>query len=247
MARFASIGFSGKHTPGFSSHTGSLFQGNLSRADFIRELFELHYERVYCFLAKRMSSDRAEDFAQDVFIRLLKHGNLERVEVTASYLFKIADNLVKSSYIRDARRRELASNLRETVRVRSLDDSSQNVPGLIESGKIHEAMAILTRNERSAITLVVCQGLSYEAAAVALGVNTTTLNNWKHRGVKKLREFGSSTYEKRRPERIPSSTPVSNASLSALRCSKEQGSSSGKVGVQAEEHERGPFPFGRVG
>ena len=247
MARLASIGFSGKHSSNLPAQSVSSFQGGHSREDFIRDLFEMHYERVYFFIAKRVSSDRAEDFAQDVFIRLLKHGNLERVEVTVSYLFKIADNLIKSSYGRDSRRRQLARNLRETVRVRSLEDSSQDVFGLLESDDIHEALTTLTQNERSAITLIVCQGLSYESAAVALGVSTTTLNNWKHRGVKKLREFGISTHEKTRSEHNGSRTSVSNPGIDTFRCREEQGAGSSKIRVQDEEHERGPYPFGRVG
>ena len=247
MARFASIGFSRKYTSGQNVESPSSFQGAHSREDFVRDLFEQHYERVYCFLAKRVSSDQAEDFAQDVFFRLIKHGNLERVDVTASYLFKIADNLIKSSYGRDSRRRQLARNLRETVRVRSLEDSSQDVFGLLESDDIHEALTTLTQNERSAITLIVCQGLSYESAAVALGVSTTTLNNWKHRGVKKLREFGISTHEKTRSEHNASRTSVSNPGIDTFRCREEQGAGSSKIRVQDEEHERGPYPFGRVG
>ena len=247
MARFASIGFSRKYTSGQNVESPSSFQGAHSREDFVRDLFEQHYERVYCFLAKRVSSDQAEDFAQDVFFRLIKHGNLERVDVTASYLFKIADNLVKSSFGRDLRRRRLADNLRETVRVRSLKDSSEDVSGCIESGNIQKALESLTQNERSAITLIVCQGLSYESAAAALGVSTTTLNNWKHRGVKKLREFGSSSHEKRRPECNSSRVSISNSSIDSFGCGQEQGTSTSEIRVQDEKHEGGPYPFGRVG
>lgn len=158
------------------------------RSKFVRELFEAHYERVFCFLSRRVSAERAEDLAQEVFFRLLKHRSLETVEVSRSYLFKIAENLVKNSVRRDSRRRELACQLRELIRARDQGNSGGLKSVVIDHGSMDQALAVLTANERSAITLIVCRGLSYEAASIALGVSVTTINNWKHRGIKKLRE-----------------------------------------------------------
>ncbi|MCP4837460.1 MAG: helix-turn-helix domain-containing protein, partial [Phycisphaera sp.] len=41
--------------------------------------------------------------------------------------------------------------------------------------------------ERDAIRMVVVEGRSYAEAARSLGVSVTTINNWKHRGLEKLR------------------------------------------------------------
>jgi len=46
---------------------------------------------------------------------------------------------------------------------------------------------MLAGDERDAIRMVVVEGRSYAEAARSLGVSVTTINNWKHRGLAKLR------------------------------------------------------------
>ena len=50
-------------------------------------------------------------------------------------------------------------------------------------------MSSLTSDECEAIRLIVHDGKSYHHAAEALGVTVTTINNWKHRGLSKLRKY----------------------------------------------------------
>ncbi|MFM7133611.1 MAG: sigma factor-like helix-turn-helix DNA-binding protein, partial [Planctomycetota bacterium] len=47
----------------------------------------------------------------------------------------------------------------------------------------------LEKDEQDAIRMIVCEGKSYQHAAEALGVSVTTINNWKHRGIVKLRRL----------------------------------------------------------
>jgi DNA-directed RNA polymerase specialized sigma24 family protein len=47
----------------------------------------------------------------------------------------------------------------------------------------------LTPSEQSAIRLIVCEGLDYQAAARSLGVPVSTINNWKHRALAKLKQI----------------------------------------------------------
>jgi DNA-binding CsgD family transcriptional regulator len=61
--------------------------------------------------------------------------------------------------------------------------------GFVSNATLQQALATLTDNEQAAIRLIVCRGLSYEQAARSLGVNITTINNWKHRGVRKLKHI----------------------------------------------------------
>ena len=134
----------------------------------------------------------AEDLAQEVFFRLLKHSQLERVSVTTSYLLKIAENLVKNGYRRDMRRREITEDLRKTKIKETSPEPVADELEIVDSKRLAWAMEVLTANERSAITLIVCRGLSYQSASLALGVSITTINNWKHRGIAKLKERLSS-------------------------------------------------------
>ena len=77
------------------------------RAERVLGLFDLYYERVYGFLRKSTTPDVAEDLAQEVFLRLLQHPELDRLTISISYLLKIAHNLLRRRYARASRLREL--------------------------------------------------------------------------------------------------------------------------------------------
>lgn len=69
-----------------------------------------------------------------------------------------------------------------------MDDPPE--PGLLlREVRLEEALGRLSSDERDTIRLVVCEGLSYAEAARSLGVSVTTVNNWRHRGLQKLRRF----------------------------------------------------------
>lgn len=169
------------------------------RATLVLDLFDQYYERVYAFLRKSTTPDVAEDLSQEVFVRLLQHPELERLTISISYLLKIAHNLLRRRYARAARLRELLEErvvmdggdeaARARARVRS--DASQADLG---SDVLETALGLLGKDEQDAVRLIVCEGKSYQHAAEALGVSVTTINNWKHRGIMKLRRLvGSST------------------------------------------------------
>lgn len=169
------------------------------RARRVRELFDLHHHRVVVFLRRLTSAEQAEDLAQEVFFRLLQVRNLESREISVGYLFRIGENLVRKRYHRDQRHRRASEELRyrcEPIFGEKAEDH-EPVAGVIgtgemtfaRSGALRQAMGLLTNNEQAAIRLIICRGLSYDQAAKSLGVNVSTINNWKHRGVKKLRRI----------------------------------------------------------
>jgi RNA polymerase sigma-70 factor (ECF subfamily) len=160
------------------------------RATLVLDLFDRYYERVYAFLRKSTTPDVAEDLAQEVFLRLLQHPELERLTISISYLLKIAHNLLRRRYARATRLRELLEE-----RAQADDSLDSQTPGARRTapeppvgGDILEtALGLLGKDEQDAIRLIVCEGKSYQHAAEALGVSVTTINNWKHRGIVKLR------------------------------------------------------------
>jgi RNA polymerase sigma-70 factor (ECF subfamily) len=156
------------------------------RANLVLELFEAYYKRVFCFTRKSLAPTAAEDVAQDVFTRLLQVKNLEDKTITASYLIKIADNLIKRGYNKDQRKNQYIDSQREEA-IRDLRQSKTETPQWSNS-EISKALATLPAHERDAVQLVVCQGLSYEEASASLGVPVSTVNNWKYRGINKLKD-----------------------------------------------------------
>lgn len=168
------------------------------RAAVVQRLFDDHHLRVLAFLRRLTSPERAEDLAQEVFFRLFSVKNLESREITVSYLFRIGENLVRKAYHREVRHRRAGEELRHRAGagVEQGTESGSSLPkGLssdmtfVSSATLRQALATLTDNEQAAIRLIVCRGLSYEQAACSLGVNVSTINNWKHRGVKKLKRI----------------------------------------------------------
>ena len=184
------------------------------RATLVLDLFDLYYERVYAFLRKSTTPDVAEDLAQEVFLRLLQHPDLERLTISISYLLKIAHNLLRRRYARSARLRELLEE-----RCHADDSLDAMTPGAKRQTKESEvgtdiletALGPLGKDEQDAVRLIVCEGKSYQHAAEALGVSVTTINNWKHRGIIKLRNLvGGDTAVAQRFEanQMPKGTPA---------------------------------------
>jgi RNA polymerase sigma factor (sigma-70 family) len=164
-----------------------------TKAEFVMRLFESYYDRVYAFARKSAPADIAEDVTQEVFIRLLQHPRLEELTLSVSYLIKISHNLLRRRHSRSVRLRELlATAVTDDLidRHGRPDRTSRNVSRSedLESEKLEEAMSTLTNDERDAIRLIVWEGKSYEHAAMSLDVSVTTINNWKHRGLSKLRK-----------------------------------------------------------
>jgi RNA polymerase sigma factor (sigma-70 family) len=164
-----------------------------TREDFVMRLFEAYYHRVFAFTRKCAPRDVSEDVTQEVFVRLLQHPRLSELDLSVSYLIKVAHNLLRRRHARSAR-------LRELLETAVSDDLIQRHgrPGLKsrtpvedrrEDLKIDDALQQLSNDERDAIRLIIQDGKSYTHAAKALGVTVTTINNWKHRGLSKLRKM----------------------------------------------------------
>lgn len=153
----------------------------------VLELFETCFDRVYRFARRSSDAETAEEVAQEVFARLLSLQDFERKELSVSYLIKIADNLLKRRHQRQQRWRKVESGLaRERFpRLGAMAARANSEP---DDSRVAAAMDRLSDDEREAVRLIVCEGLSYEDAARSLGVQVSTINNWKHRGIQKLKQ-----------------------------------------------------------
>ena len=194
-------------------------QTSESRSEFVLGLFETYYKRVFLFARHSLPANQAEDIAQEVFIRLLEHKHLEGKVINASYLITIADNLIKRRYARTQRFNQIIEE-----RFRHWDpDHDMNATAascrpadrrLAEFPDLEAELSKLTAEERDAIHLIICQGMSYENAANSLNVPVSTVNNWKFRGLRKLRRaYG---------ERLPAGGPTRPGHRTARAGRREQ-------------------------
>ena len=166
-----------------------------TRSDFVLRLFDAYYNRVFAFTRRCAPNDVAEDITQEVFIRLLQHPRLEELELSVSYLIKVAHNLLRRRHARGSRLRELLETAVKDELVqkhgRPEQPSRDIQPPGMENINLQEALTELSNEEREALKLIVQDGCSYQQAATALGVTVTTINNWKHRGLSKLRKIAT--------------------------------------------------------
>jgi RNA polymerase sigma factor (sigma-70 family) len=199
-----------------------------TRAELVLSLFDNFYERVYAFLRKSTTPEVAEDLAQEVFVRLLQHPELERLTISVSYLLKIAHNLLRRRYARANRLRELLSERHVTDSTDGGFDT-ETLPIAVDGQVLQTAMGLLTSDEHSAVRLIVCEGRSYQHAARSLGVTVTTINNWKHRGLSKLRRYladaerGQCAGHHHGPSSFADDFPVEEARFDALRSAAARG------------------------
>ena len=162
------------------------------RSRIVLDLFDAYYDRVYAFARKSAAPAVAEDATQEAFVRLLQHPRLEELEISISYLLKIVHNILRRRHSRSVRLREILDE-QVTPRERRRQDDTPfalehpTSETLADVGSLERAFSRLNDDERDALRMIVCEGRSYADAARSLGVSVTTINNWKHRGLGKLR------------------------------------------------------------
>lgn len=153
-----------------------------NRGALVLRLFEEFYERVYFFARRSVDQATAEDVAQEVFVRLLDKDDLESRPMSVSYLIKIADNLIKRRHRRLKKLEEFISGELQRFETRVGDAAARadsDSAGLLGQ---------LPAEEQDAVGMIVCRDLSYEATALALDVKISTVNNWKYRGIQRLKQ-----------------------------------------------------------
>jgi len=157
------------------------------RVRVLLDLFDQHYESVARFARRSVDHSTADDVTQEVFARLLRLPDLETREIRVSYLIKIAENLIRRRYRTD---RRFATGAARSSRAepRETWNAEREGPSRVEvRERAHDAVSRLGDHEREAVELVVGRGLSYRQAAESMGVKVSDVNNWRHRGVEKMR------------------------------------------------------------
>lgn len=157
-----------------------------SRSTLILQLFDDYYTRVFCFARKSLPAEQAEDIAQEVFTRMLQLEHLERIEISISYLIKTADNLIKRRWNRGQRFHRYVDNVKTGVRPPARTERPNICAETRED--MNARLSRLTDAERETVRMVICEGMSYQEASEAMGVPVSTINNWKYRGLQKLKE-----------------------------------------------------------
>ena len=155
------------------------------------QLVERHKDAVVNYLTRLTGSrDRAEDLAQETFIRFYQTLHRYREEgVLRAYLMRIATNLVVS----EERRRKRWNGLLPVFKASSnkasqVGDPHGHAMAREEQLQVTQALASIEVLYRAPLVLREIEGLSYQEIAEALECQEGTVKSRLHRGRQLLKE-----------------------------------------------------------
>jgi RNA polymerase sigma-70 factor (ECF subfamily) len=152
------------------------------------DLVDRHKDAVVTYLARLTACrDRAEDLAQETFLRLFKAaGDYVEQGFLRAFLFRIATNLVRSEERRAQRQRLLAPFL---PRAEHAEPAAAS--GLLRRElhrEIAAALAQLPLRYRVPLVLHEIEGWSYVDIALETGCREGTVKSRVHRGRQQLKK-----------------------------------------------------------
>jgi RNA polymerase sigma-70 factor (ECF subfamily) len=149
----------------------------------LEHLYQTMYSSVVRFLYRKVwDQDRAEDLAQEVFIRAMAHNP----EKPRAWIFAVAANLARDEARAAVRRKKhltLLTNDPVTV-ARQESGADETMEHDEQMAQVHEALAALSQRDRE-VLLLWDAGMSYQEIAaqtgLAVGAVGTTLARARRR------------------------------------------------------------------
>lgn len=152
---------------------------------FVR-VVDHHKDRMVNYLARLTGCrDRAEDIAQETFVRFYRNSHRYREEGTlAAYLFRIATNLVRSEERRKRRWQMLQPLFKNSRAGDGEGTANPHAEALAseEHRQVTRALASLDVLYRAPLVLREIEGLTYQEIASVLGCSEGTVKSRIHRG-----------------------------------------------------------------
>jgi len=164
--------------------------------DDLERLYQTTYQAVVRFLYRKVwDADRAEDLAQEVFLRAMAH----RPEKPRAWVFAVAANLARDEARSAVRRKKHLTLLSSDPAGRpssppAPDDRVEHDERL---ARVHEALGVLTERDRE-ILLLWDAGLSYPEIAAQTGLAVGAVGTTLARARKRLVE----AYDHQQAERM---------------------------------------------
>ncbi|MFL6201696.1 MAG: RNA polymerase sigma factor [Thermoanaerobaculia bacterium] len=174
--------------PPVSADAGLMDRVRTGDRDAFADLVDRHKDAVVNYLTRLTGNrDRAEDLAQETFLRLFRSaGGYTEQGLLRGYLFRIATNLVRSEERREKRLRLLLPFLGG-----GKHDEPAAPSGLLRQElhrEVSSAVAQLPLRYRVPLVLHEIEGWAYADIARELGCREGTVKSRIHRGRQHLKE-----------------------------------------------------------
>ncbi|OPX44952.1 RNA polymerase sigma factor SigM [Ruminiclostridium hungatei] len=156
-------------------------------ADIFAMLYRDYYKIIYRYLySLTFNRQKAEDLTQDVFVKAMCLMDFPDARIK-SWLLTVAHNL-HVDYIRKNSRVKLTED--EILSPQASRDIQDEVEDRARLSKVISKLRLLPENQRQAVVLCLINELSYQEAAVIMGVSVSAVTNLIYRARKTLREKG---------------------------------------------------------
>lgn len=146
-------------------------------------LFRDYHPQLVRFLTRQLGDrDRAEELAQETFLRALRQ---ERLTNERAWLFTVANNLVRDDVRRDMRRRHHLTLLQ--AEARDAEAAQPSVERAEDAAVARQALGMLAERDRQAL-LMREEGLDYHEIAAALELSVGSIGTTLARARRRLVE-----------------------------------------------------------
>ena len=165
-------------------------QISLGDESAFRSLFETYWDHLYTVsMLLTKSEPLSEDIVQEIFLKIWnKREELPEVENPANYFFIIARNHIYN--VMKQQQREIQYRKYVIDWFEGAKESPENELLFKESAQLlQKAVGQLTSQQQSVYKLTREQGLSYQEAARALNISTSTVRNHMVNSLKIIREY----------------------------------------------------------
>lgn len=151
-------------------------------------LFERYHVLLYNFFYKKnFNQSWSEDLTQNVFERIIKYSHsFNATYPFRAWMFRIAKNVLANHYAKKMKvvNEESISNHAAFATGNVLDDIAEKE----QNKKLHQAIALLNKEEREVIHFTRFQQLKYHEIASILQISESGVKMRVHRAMKKLKE-----------------------------------------------------------
>ncbi|MEV4159510.1 RNA polymerase sigma factor [Nonomuraea dietziae] len=155
---------------------------------WLERTFDAHWPEVHRYIARRLSSDVADDLAAEVFLVAVRGGyDPSRGEIRP-WLYGIATNLVAKHRRAEVRRWKALGRTAEPRAESHEDTTLARVAAGALTGRLAGALAGLKRGDRDVVLLIALAGLTHAEVAEALGIPYGTVASRLNRARKQLRK-----------------------------------------------------------